>query len=175
MNLLDKYHVQDHLTNLKDRIDPHDFHQDSLKIEDILGSHDIDVKPILAFRAEIDRRDKAKAKQRAKRETRAQKLVKKKSDWLLNQFMKGKSIPVLAEELDISAPTLRYYVKLDPDLSKVYRMMRYRRQHDSRSTASKIREMLEAGCSQKVIAMALHVTRKQVEYQQYKRRKAGLV
>lgn len=54
MNLLDKYHVQEHLTNLKDRINPHDFHQDALKVEDILGSHDIDVAPILAFRAEID-------------------------------------------------------------------------------------------------------------------------
>lgn len=172
MNLLEKYHVQEHLTSLKDRIDPHDFHQDSLKIEDILGSHDVDVKPILEFRAEIDRRDKAKAKRRV---TRAQKLVAQKSDWLLNQFMKGKSIPVLAEELDITAPTLRHYVKLDPDLSKVYQMMRYRRGYVSQSTASKIREMLEAGCSQRVIAMALHVTGNQVEYQQYKRRKAGLV
>ena len=169
MNLLEKYHVQEHLTNLKGRIDPHDFHQDSLKIEDILGSHDVDVKPILAFRAEIDRRDKEKAQRRV---TRAQKLVTQKSDWLLNQFVKGKSIPILAEELDISGPTLRHYVKRDPDLSKVYRMMRYRREYDSRSTASKIQEMLEAGCTQKVIAMALHVTRKQVEYQQYKRRKA---
>ena len=172
MNLLDKYQVQDHLTNLKDRIDPHDFHQDSLKIEDILGSHDVDVKPILDFRAEINRRDKEKAQRRA---TRTQKLVTQKSDWLLDQFMKGKPIPVLAEELDISAPTLRYYVKRDPDLSKVYRMMRYRRVYESRSTASKIREMLEAGCTHKVISMTLHVTLKQVEYQQYKRRKAGLV
>lgn len=172
MNLLDKYHVQEHLTNLKDRIDPYYFHQDSLKIEDILGPHDVDVKPIIDFRAEIDRRDEAKAKQRV---TRAQKLVTQKSDWLLNQFVKGKSIPILAEELDISAPTLRHYVKRDPDLSKVYRMMQYRREYDSQSTAAKIREMLEAGCTQKVIAMALHVTRRQVEYQQYKRRKAGLV
>ena len=172
MNLLEKYHVQDHLTNLKDRIDPHDFHQDSLKIEDILGPRDVDVKPILDFRAEINRRDEEKAKQRA---TRAQKLVAQKSDWLLGQFMGGKSIPALAEKLDISAPTLRYYVKRDPDLSKVYRMMRYRRVYESRSTASKIREMLEAGCTHKVISMTLHVTKKQVEYQQYKRRKAGLV
>lgn len=67
MNLLEKYHVQDHLTNLKDRIDPHDFHQDSLKIEDILGPRDVDVKPILDFRAEINRRDEEKAKQRATR------------------------------------------------------------------------------------------------------------
>lgn len=172
MNLLEKYQVQDHLTNIKHRIDPHDFHQDALKIEDVLGPLDVDVAPILVFRAEIDRRDKAKAQRRA---TRAQKLVTQKSDWLLDQFMDGKSIPALAEELDISAPTLRYYVKRDPDLSKVYRMMRYRRGYDSRSTASKIREMLEAGCTQKIIAMTLHVTRKQVEYQQYKRRKAGLV
>ena len=172
MNLLEKYHVQEHLTNLKDRINPHDFHQDSLKVEDILGPHDDDVAPILAFRDEINRRDEEKAKQRV---TRAQKLVTQKSDWLLDQFMKGKSVPILAEELDISATTLRHYVKLDPDLSKVYRMMRYRRGYESQSTAAKIREMLEAGCTQKVIAMALHVTRKQVEYQQYKRRKAGWV
>lgn len=172
MNLLEKHHVQDHLTNLKHRINPHDFHQDSLKIEDILGPHDVDVKPILAFRAEVDRRDKEKAQRRA---TRARAIVAQKSDWLLDQFMKGKSIPTLAEELDISAPTLRYYVKQDPDLSKVYRMMRYRRGYESQSTAAKIREMLEAGCTHSVIAMTLHVTRKQVEYQQYKRRKAGLV
>ena len=172
MNLVEKYHVLKHLTNLEDRINPHDFHQDSLKIEDILGSHDVDVKPILDFRAEINRRDEEKAKQRA---TRAQKLVTQKSDWLLDQFMKGKSVPILAEELDISGPTLRHYVKLDPDLSKVYRMMRDRRGYESKSTAAKICEMLEAGCTQKVIAMALHVTEKQVEYQQYKRRKAGLV
>lgn len=172
MNLLDKYHVQEHLTNLKDRIDPYYFHQDSLKIEDILGPHDVDVKPIIDFRAEIDRRDEEKAKQRV---TRAQKLVIQKSDWLLDQFMNGKSIPVLAEELDISGPTLRHYVKLDPDLSKVYRMMHDRRRYESQSTASKIQEMLEAGCTHKVIEMALHVTRKQIEYQQYKRRKAGLV
>ena len=172
MNLVEKYHVLEHLTNLKDRINPRDFHQDSLKIEDILGSHDVDVKPILDFRAEINRRDEEKAKQRV---TRAQKLVNQKSDWLLGQFMKGKSIPVLAEELDISGPTLRHYVKLDPDLSKVYRMMQYRREYNYRSTASKIQEMLEAGCTHKVIEMALHVTRKQIEYQQYKRRKAGLV
>lgn len=172
MNLLEKYHVLEHLTKLEDRIDPYYFHQDSLKIEDILGPHDVDVKPILDFRAEIDRRDEAKAKQRV---TRTQKLVTQKSDWLLDQFIKGKPIPVLAEELDVSAPTLRHYVKRDPDLSKVYRMMQYRREYDSKSTASKIWEMLEAGCTQKTIAMALHVTRKQVEYQQYKRRKAGLV
>lgn len=171
MNLLEKYHVQEHLTNIKNRVDPRNFHN-ALKVEDILGSHDVDVAPILAFRAEIERRDEAKAKQRV---TRTQKLVTQKSDWLLNQFMKGKSIPALAEELDISGPTLRHYVKRDPDLSKVYRMMRYRRGYESQSTASKIREMLEAGCTQKTIAMALHVTRKQVEYQQYKRRKAGLV
>lgn len=171
MNLLEKYHVQEHLTNIKNRVEPRVF-QNALKVEDILGPHDVDVAPILAFRAEIDRRDKAKAKQRV---TRTQKLVTQKSDWLLNQFMGGKSIPALAEELDISAPTLRHYVKRDPDLSKVYRMMRYRRGYESQSTAAKIREMLEAGCTQKVIAMTLHVTRKQVEYQQYKRRKAGLI
>lgn len=172
LNLLENYHVQEHLTNLKDRINPHDFHQDSLKIEDILGPDDVDVKPILAFRAEINRRDEEEAKQRV---TRTQKLVDQKSDWLLDQFIKGKSIPALAEELDISGPTLRHYVKMDPNLSKVYRMMRDRRGYESKSTAAKIREMLEAGCTQKVIAMALHVTRKQVEYQQYKRREAGLV
>lgn len=172
MNLLEKYHVQDHLTNLKHRINSHDFHQDSLKIEDIFGPLDIDVAPILAFRAEFNRRDKEKAQRRT---TRARAIVTQKSDWLLDQFMKGKSIPALAEELDISASTLRYYVKQDPDLSKVYRMMRYRRGYESQSTATKIREILEAGCTHSVIAMTLHMTRKQVEYQQYKRRKAGLV
>lgn len=170
MNLLEKYHVQEHLTNLKDRIDPYYFHQDSLKIEDILGPHDVDVKPILDFRAECSKHD-AMAE---KRQEDVADVVAQNKRRLLQQFIQGKTVVYMAKELDIDPGLLYYHIKKDPDLHNVYHMMRYRRGYVAKNNSAKIWEMLDQGYSKTVIAASVGVSPNQVKYQQARRRKMGL-
>lgn len=171
MNLLQKYQVSKHLDNLHRRFGEEPFRRESMRLEDIAGPLDEDVAPILEFRAAVDLRDRLKEK---RGNIRARTAVMLKRGWLLKQFMQAKSINVLAKELDVPAGSLRWYVQKDPELKKVYQMMRGRRKYIAEDTAVKIRKMLSEGYTHEVIVATLHVTPSQVEYQQAKR-KAGLV
>lgn len=172
MNLLQEYQVSKHLDNLHRRFGQELFQRESLKLEKAIGPLDEDVAPILAFRAAVDRNDRLKEQQK---KTRAKAIVDQKHDWLLDQFMDGKSITELADKLNLPESSLRWYIQQNPDLKKVYRMLKPRRNYMTKELAAKINKMLEQGYTHRVIANTLHVNIYQVEYQQAKRQKAGLV
>lgn len=171
MDLLKKYKICEHLDSLHERLDNKIFGRTSVYFEDILGSNDEDVKPILAFRKECSKREEAgKEDQGNVAEVIAQNKLR-----LLQQFIQGKTVVYMAKELDIDPGLLYYHIKKDKDLNAVYHMMRYRRGYVAKTNSAKVWEMLDKGYSKTVIAATVGVTPNQVKYQQDRRRKMGLV
>lgn len=171
MDLVKKYEIGKHLDNLHRRLGDEAFKRTSIYFEDLLGPLDVDVAPILAFRAEMRKRDRGMEKRQAE----VVNTVAKNKQWLLQQLIQGKTVVYLAKKLDIDPGLLYYHVKKDPDLHNVYHMMRYRRGYVAKNTAAKIWEMLDQGYSKNVIAATVGVSPNQVKYQQARRRKMGLV
>lgn len=171
MDLVKKYEIGKHLDNLHRRLGDEAFKRTSIYFEDLLGPLDVDVAPILAFQAEMRKRDRGMEKRQAE----VVHTVAKNKQWLLRQFIQGKTVVYLAKKLDIDPGPLYYHVKKDPDLHNVYHMMRYRRGYVAKNTAARIWEMLDEGHSLATIASRLHISRDRVKYQRDKRRKMGLV
>ena len=65
MDLVKKYEIGKHLDNLHRRLDDEAFKRTSIYFEDLLGPLDVDVAPILAFRAEMRKRDRGIEKRQA--------------------------------------------------------------------------------------------------------------
>lgn len=170
MDLVEKYEIGKHLDNLHRRLGDEAFKRTSIYFEDLLGPLDVDVAPILAFRAEMNKRDRSAEKHRSE----VVYTVADNKQWLLEQFMRGETVVQLAKKLDIDPGLLYYHVKKDPDLHSVYHMMRYRRGYVAKSTAAKIWDMLDEGHSLATIAARLHISRDRVKYQRDKRRRMGL-
>lgn len=170
MDLVKKYEIGKHLDSLHKRLDSAVFGRTSIYFEDILGPHDDDVAPILAFRAECSKHDATAEKHRED----VADVVAQNKRRLLQQFIQGKTVVYMAKELDIDPELLYYHVKKDPDLHNVYHMMRYRRGYVAKNNSAKIWEMLDQGYSKTVIAAAVGVSPNQVKYQQARRRKMGL-
>lgn len=175
MDLVKKYEIGKHLDSLHERLDSAVFGRTSIYFEDILGPHDDDVAPILAFRAECSKRDTMAEK---RQEDAAQEdiadVVAENKQRLLQQFIKGKTIIYMARELDIDPGLLYYHIRKDQDLHAVYHMMRYRQGYAVKNTTAKIWDMLDEGCTLATIASKLNVSRDRVKYQRDKRRKMGL-
>lgn len=170
MDLVKKYEIDKHLDSLHKRLDSEVFGRTSIYFEDILGPLDVDVAPILAFRAECSKHDATAEKHRED----VADVVAQNKRRLLQQFIQGKTVVYMAKELDIDPELLYYHVKKDPDLHNVYHMMRYRRGYVAKNNSAKIWEMLDQGYSKTVIAATVGVSPNQVKYQQARRRKMGL-
>lgn len=170
MDLVKKYEIGKHLDSLHERLDSAVFGRTSIYFEDILGPHDDDVAPILAFRAECSKHDATAEKHRED----VADVVAQNKRRLLQQFIQGKTVVYMAKELDIDPELLYYHVKKDPDLHNVYHMVRYRRGYVAKNNSAKIWEMLDQGYSKTVIAATVGVSPNQVKYQQARRRKMGL-
>lgn len=171
MDLVKEYEVGKHLDNLHKRLGKGLFRQESLYFEGLLGPLDEDVAPILAFRAECNKHDREAEQYRIE----VADIVADNKQWLLKQFIQGKTVIYMADKLGIQPGALYYHVKKDPDLHNVYHMMRYRRGYVAKTNSAKIWEMLDQGYSKNVIAATVGVTPNQVKYQQARRRKMGLV
>lgn len=171
MDLVKKHKICKHLDSLHERLDNKIFGRTSIYFEDILGPHDKDVAPILAFRDECSKHDEV---EKESRENVADVVAQNKLR-LLQQFIQGKTVVYMAKELDIDPGLLYYHIKKDQDLHAVYHMMRYRRGYVAKTNSAKVWEMLDQGYSKTVIAATVGVTPNQVKYQQDRRRKMGLV
>lgn len=172
MNLVAKYQINDHLDNLRRRFGSQLFKRENERLEDIVSPLDEDLAPILAFRKECSKSDRQLAYQRSNHN---KEYLDDSRNTIMKEIMAGKALAYMAEWLGVTKNVLRHYIDRDNDLHVLYQMTRPRRGYLSEDTVAKIFDLIDQGYTHKQVADKLGINIKQVDYQQAKRRKAGLV
>lgn len=172
MDLIAKYHINDHLDNLRRRFGAQLFSDKSKPLEETVGPLDKDVAPILALRNELRKNERQLAYERS---NHTKEYLDSSRNAIMKEMMAGKTLAYMAEWLDVTQTVLRHYINSDHDLRILYQMTRSRRGYIPIDTVHKIFELIDQGYTHKQVADKLGLNVKQVDYQSAKRRKAGLV
>lgn len=165
-----KYSIARHMDNLKRRYGPEIMQCNGINLESEISPEDPDLAPILAFRAECKNNDRKRVRHQT---THARTIVEQNHNEIMQEMMHGRSIPFIAEWLEITSSALKYHIMHDHELAVVYRMTRPRRDGIPDFKFQELNEMLEMQYPHAYIAKKLGLTLNQVNYQSQKRNRLG--